>query len=463
MSDIRLNTEINSLRTNAHYLEVINFFASELLKTRTVDEIVWSVAKHAIAKLGFVDCVIYLFDEDGEFLIQRAAHGPKNPVDYSIINPIKLKVGQGVCGNVALTGLAEIVVDTSKHEKYKIDDATRLSEIAVPIISKGKVIGVIDSEHPDKYFYTQEDLRILTTIASMTSFKLIEAGVQEELLKHRDHLENLVEIKTKELRRTIDQLKHSNFEKENLLISITDSITYAKNIQTAILPSKVNIKRFLRESFIYYKPKDIVAGDFYWLQERNNRVFFAVADCTGHGVPGAMISVVCNNALNRSVREYGLIEPGRILDKTRSIVKEEFEKSGKEVNDGMDIALCSLEDNTLKYAGAMLPVWIIRDGEIIEIKGDRQPIGRYGIEKSYTTHKINLQDGDSIYIFSDGFVDQFGGENGKKFKIQPFRDLLLGVQKLNMYDQKTFIYKTFEDWKGPLEQIDDICLVGVRI
>ena len=457
------NNDINSLRTNAHYLEVINIFASELLKTRTIDDIVWTVAKHAIAKLGFIDCVVYLFDEDNEFLLQRAAHGPKNPIAFDIKNPIKLKIGQGVCGNVALTGLPELVSDTSTHDKYKIDDATRLSELAVPIISEGKVLGVIDSEHPDKNFYTQEDLRILITIASMTSFKLVEAGAQQELLQHRDHLENLVEIQTQELRSTINQLQHSNFEKENLLIEITDSITYAKNIQTAILPSKKNVKKLLRESFIYYKPKDIVAGDFYWLQERNNKVLFAAADCTGHGVPGAMISVVCNNALNRSVREYGLTEPGKILDKTREIVKEEFEKSGKEVNDGMDIALCSLEGNQLKYAGARIPVWIIRDGEIIEIKADRQPIGKYGHQKSYTTHTFNLQEGDSIYIFSDGFVDQFGGEKGKKFKMQPFRDLLLSIQENTMYDQKTIIYKTFEDWKGTLEQIDDICVIGVRV
>jgi serine phosphatase RsbU (regulator of sigma subunit) len=330
-------------------------------------------------------------------------------------------------------------------------------------MSEGKVLGVIDSEHPDKNFYTQEDLRILITIASMTSFKLVEADVQQELLQYQGQLEELVQIQTQELHTTIDQLHLSNFEKENLLTDITDSISYAKNIQTAILPSKKIIKKLLRESFIYYKPKDIVAGDFYWLQERNNKVLFAAADCTGHGVPGAMISVVCNNALNRSVREYDLTDPGKILDKTRDIIKEEFEKSGKEVNDGMDIALCSLEGVQLKYAGALIPVWIIRDGKIIEIKGDRQPIGKYVQQKPYTTHTLDLQKGDTIYIFSDGFVDQFGGEKGKKFKTQPFRDLLLKIQDKIMYDQKTILYRTFEDWKGTLEQIDDVCVIGVRV
>jgi len=463
MKSATSTNENHSVRTNAHYLEVINTFASELLKTRTIDEIVWTVAKHAIAKLGFIDCVVYLMDDDNKFLLQRAAHGPKNPTGFVIKNPIKLKIGQGVCGNVALTGVPELVSDTSLHEEYRIDDATRLSEIAVPIMSDGKVLGVIDSAHPDKNFYTHEDLLFLVTIATITSFKLVEADAQDQLLDYQDQLEGLVQIQTQELLSSIDQLQLSNIEKERLLQDVTDSITYAKNIQTAILPSKKNIKKLLRESFIYYKPKDIVAGDFYWLQERNDRVFFAAADCTGHGVPGAMISVVCNNALNRSFREYALSEPGKILDKTREIVKEEFEKSGKEVNDGMDIAICSLEGHQLQYAGALIPVWIIRDGEIKEIKGDRQPIGRYGQNKPYTTHTYDLQGGDTIYIFSDGFIDQFGGEEGKKFKIQPFRDLLLNIQEHNMYDQKTIMYKAFEDWKGTLEQIDDVCVIGIRV
>ena len=455
--------EITSLRTSSRYLEVINSFAAELLKTKTIDEIVWTVAKHAIAKLGFIDCVVYLFDDDNEYLLQRAAHGPKNPIDLDIRNPIKLKIGQGICGHVALTGEPQLVFDTSQDERYQIDDADRLSEISVPILSEGKVLGVIDSEHPDKNFYSQQDLQILTTIASMTSSKLVEAVVQQELQQYQVQLEKLVADKTIELRSTIDQLLQSNFEKQTLLKEITDSISYAKNIQTAILPSKNIVQRLLRKSFILYKPKDIVAGDFYWLEERNDKVLFAAADCTGHGVPGAMISVVCNNALNRAVREYNITEPGKILDKTREIVKEEFEKSGEEVNDGMDIALCSLEGNQLKYAGAHIPVWIIRDGAILETKGDRQPIGKFDHQQPYTTHTFELQEGDTIYIFSDGYVDQFGGEKGKKFKVKAFRQLLLKIQEKVMDEQKSIINQTFENWKGSLEQIDDVCVIGVRV
>jgi serine phosphatase RsbU (regulator of sigma subunit) len=244
---------------------------------------------------------------------------------------------------------------------------------------------------------------------------------------------------------------------------ILDSIAYAKRIQSAILPPSKLVKEYLQESFILYKPKDVVAGDFYWMEHKDGKILFAAADCTGHGVPGAMVSVVCNNALNRSVREHGLTAPGEILTKTREIVIQEFEKSEEEVKDGMDIALCSLKDNTLEYAGAHNPLWIIRKGEIIETKANKQPIGKFDNPEPYTTHTFDLEPGDSIYVFSDGYVDQFGGEKGKKFKARAFRELLLSVQDKSMEEQKVIIDEAFESWKGDLEQIDDVCVIGVRI
>ena len=279
-----------------------------------------------------------------------------------------------------------------------------------------------------------------------------------------------------------------NLSRQKLLVEqknheITSSIKYAKRIQSAILPPNKLVKEFLSNSFILYKPKDIVAGDFYWLEHKEGKVLFAAADCTGHGVPGAKVSVICNNGLNRSVREYGLTEPGKILNKTREIVIAEFEKSEEEVKDGMDIALCSLDGNKLEYAGANNPLWIVRHAELdaasekeqipnqvrndeyelIEINADKQPIGKYAENKPYTTHKIELQKGDSIYIFTDGYADQFGGEKSKKFKAANFKKLLLSIQEKPMEEQKIIIDQTFKDWKGNLEQIDDVCIIGVRI
>jgi len=263
------------------------------------------------------------------------------------------------------------------------------------------------------------------------------------------------------------QQKHIVEEQNNEILS---SISYAKRIQTAILPTKKIVKEYLANSFILYKPKDIVAGDFYWMESvaptsknNNQLILFAAADCTGHGVPGAMVSVVCNNALNRSVREYGLTDPGKILDKTREIVIQEFEKSEEEVKDGMDIALCSLEGNKLKYAGAHNPLWIVRKGDILETKANKQPIGKFDNLESYTTHTFELQKDDTVYIFSDGYVDQFGGEKGKKFKAKSFRKLLLNVNEKTMEEQRDILDNVFEKWKGSIEQIDDVCVIGVKV
>lgn len=262
--------------------------------------------------------------------------------------------------------------------------------------------------------------------------------------------------------------KHLEAEAQRALVEeknreIVDSINYAKRLQQAILPPMKLVKEFLPESFIIYKPKAIVAGDFYWIERKNNHILFAAADCTGHGVPGAMVSVICNNALNRSLREYGYTEPGKILDKTREIVIQEFEKSEDEVKDGMDISLCSIENNTLRWAGANNPLWIFRKGEMIEYKPNKQPIGKYASQLNFDTHEIALVKGDTIYIFTDGFADQFGGEKGKKFKASNLKTLLLSIQDKDMRAQKEIIDNVFETWKGKYEQVDDVCLIGVRI
>ena len=253
---------------------------------------------------------------------------------------------------------------------------------------------------------------------------------------------------------------------------ILDSISYARRIQNAILPPDRLVKEYLNDSFVLYKPKDVVAGDFYWMESfvqtsdsrgEQKGVLFAAADCTGHGVPGAMVSVVCHNAMNRSVREFGLTEPGKILDKVTELVEETFVKSEEEVKDGMDLAFCSLVGNSLQYAGAHNPLWIIRKGEILETKADKMPIGSFENREPYTTHKIELEPGDTFYIFSDGYADQFGGEKGKKFKSKSFKQLLLSIQDQPMEVQRKSIDEAFEKWKGDYEQVDDVCVIGVRV
>ncbi|MBI2280860.1 MAG: tetratricopeptide repeat protein, partial [Bacteroidetes bacterium] len=273
----------------------------------------------------------------------------------------------------------------------------------------------------------------------------------------------IIELQKQEVEQQKEIVEEKNKE-------ITDSIQYAKRIQNAILPPIKFVKEHLPQSFIVYKPKDIVAGDFYWLEtiksdesrvlrgenpslntHHSQLVLFAACDCTGHGVPGAMVSVVCVNGLNRSVREHGITDPGKILDKTREIVIQEFEKSDDVVKDGMDISICALQGNILKWAGANNPLWIIRlvrhsgldpeshqkiaahpdsyrehdKYEIIEYKPNKQHIGKIENPKPFITHTIELQKNDTFYIFTDGYQDQFGGENGKKFKSSKLKELLI--------------------------------------
>ena len=300
---------------------------------------------------------------------------------------------------------------------------------------------------------------ILLAVLSGLLSKKIRSAVLESL-KAKNELIHELDAKVQERTAELFQQKELVEEKNR---ELTDSISYARRIQHAILPPAGLIKEYLPNSFILYKPKDIVAGDFYWLEKVGNTILFAAADCTGHGVPGAMVSVICNNGLKRSVLEYGIQEPGKILDKTRELVIHEFEKSEEEVKDGMDIALCSLEGNKLCFSGANNPLWIIRDGEIIEYKADKQPIGKFEQARPHTTHTVDLQAGDSLYIFSDGYVDQFGGNKGKKFMSKNFKNLLLSIQDKSMEEQKELIDKAFEDWRSSEPQVDDVCVIGVRV
>lgn len=260
-----------------------------------------------------------------------------------------------------------------------------------------------------------------------------------------------------------EKLKETLNEVEEKQKEITDSINYAKRIQEAILPSFDFIKTHLPNSFIYYQPKDIVAGDFYWAEKVNNDFFIAAADCTGHGVPGALVSVVCCNALNRTVNEFKLTDPGKILDKTRELVLESFSKNGGDIKDGMDISLISINGNTIKWAGANNPLWYYQNNELKEIKANKQPIGKTDHAEPFTTHTIELQKGDSLYLFTDGFADQFGGPKGKKFKYKQLEDLLVSSNDLSISEQHLTLKNTLNSWRGKLEQVDDVCVIGIRV
>lgn len=276
------------------------------------------------------------------------------------------------------------------------------------------------------------------------------------------------ELEQKVIERTA-QISKQKDEIEEQKKQIMDSIHYARRIQDAILPSDDFVKKTLPDSFVLYKPKDIVSGDFYWATEKDGKSIFAVVDCTGHGVPGAFMSIVGSNNLNHAVNVVGARKPSDILDAlnegvTHSLRQREATNS---VKDGMDIALCSIDykNKKMEFAGAYNPAYHVRNGVLIEISGDKFPIGAFiGEElKKFKNHEIDLLPGDSIYIFSDGYKDQFGGENGKKFLAKRFRDLIIEIGTRPMHEQKEQLDKTIEFWMSNHSQVDDILVVGVRI
>lgn len=285
---------------------------------------------------------------------------------------------------------------------------------------------------------------------------------ERKLLQEKKILEDKVNERTAEV-------VEKNKELDEINKDITASIRYAKRIQDAILPPDDFVKKHLPNTFILFKPKDIVSGDFYWMENAKDSVIFAAVDCTGHGVPGAFMSIVGHNLLDRVVGEQKVSQPAKILDELNKSISDTLRQTDLEdntVRDGMDIALCSFnkKKGIVEYAGAYNPLWIIRNNELIEIKANKFPIGnsKSGENNKFTNHEISLEKGDTLYIFSDGYSDQFGGPGGKKFKSSALKNLLLNSQHLSMQEQRELLNTTIENWRGQHEQVDDILVIGTR-
>ena len=293
--------------------------------------------------------------------------------------------------------------------------------------------------------------------------------MREDLRENERVLEEKVLERTEQVVRQKEEIEIKNSELEVLFKHVTDSIKYAKRIQDAILPPDSLIKKVLPNSFVLFRPKDIVSGDFYWIDEKANKTMFAAIDCTGHGVPGAFMSIVGYNILKQVINNNKNTSPAFILDRLNEGVSETLHHGMDiaQAKDGMDVAFCTIDfaKLELQYAGAYNPLYIVRDGQLIEIKGDKFPIGLFlGEEKKkFTNHTVQLQKGDAVYIFSDGYADQFGGPKGKKFMITHFRNLLIQLAPQSIEQQKLIISKTLQDWCGKLDQVDDVLVIGVKI
>lgn len=285
-------------------------------------------------------------------------------------------------------------------------------------------------------------------------------NMRNSLQAYSENMEHKVAARTRELLEKSEKLEMAYGE-------IRDSISYAKRIQEAILPSFDLMREVLPESFVFYKPKDIVCGDFYWYAHKGDELIVAAVDCTGHGVPGALMTVIGNSLLNQIVNIAGIIDPADILQQLDRRLLETLQQHGTvDTNDGMDVALCRYNRNTgeLVFAGAKRPLYVFRRSGLKEIKGDKFPIGSFQYDggKVFTEYRINVSPGDTIYLFSDGYQDQFGGISGKKFMTGQFRDLLKDIHHTPMQQQHETLEKVITEWQGDCEQTDDMLLIGIR-
>lgn len=314
-------------------------------------------------------------------------------------------------------------------------------------------------QHLEQYFNLKSQVLVDESTGRL---KLLQTQLLAEESEKRAELEQQNNL---ELRKAYTIIESKNSE-------ILQSIDYAKRIQKTILPGKKTLTHYFPHYFVFYQPKDIVAGDFYWFKAIDSKLFFAVCDSTGHGVPGAFVSLVCNQALNRAVTEFNLLQPSLILDKVNELVVEAFSENEHEsINDGMDASLLMLDtqSNQLQWAGANNPLWIVSSVDeqinLAELKGNKQPIGKFDFTQAFTNHQLPLIKGNKYYLFSDGFADQFGGpdweKGGKKFSQKKFRELICSIAKHPLSEQAQLVEQAFLNWKSDGEQIDDILVAGI--
>jgi ligand-binding sensor domain-containing protein/serine phosphatase RsbU (regulator of sigma subunit) len=305
------------------------------------------------------------------------------------------------------------------------------------------------------WFYALVAILVLSSVFLFINYRTAQ------LAKEKKILEEKVTERTHEL-------KNANEKLSVAFQDIKDSINYAKKIQDAILPLDEEIRKALPQSFVLFKPRDVVSGDFYWFNKKDDRIYIAAVDCTGHGVPGAFMSMIGNSLLNEIVSMKGTHDAAHVLKKLHEGVRKSLkqDRNSYESKDGMDLALAVIDtsSNTLQYAGAKRPLFVFRDGVFDEVKADKQSIGGLEMQEDYnfTNHIFNLKQGDTFYLFTDGYVDQFGGENGKKYSTKRLKETLASIQMLSLQEQGRVLDETIEGWKADTEQIDDILIIGLR-
>lgn len=440
--------------------KLLSKISKDIVETLEVEKIISNVYKNINTLLDATCFGIGIYEESSNNLVFPGFIENNQELDdlsFSLD-------GDYLAAKCYLSNEEIIIADYNlEYQQFLNEDLTPVSGdytysvIYLPLKVKDKTIGVMTVQSYDKHAYSDYQIDILRSIATTVATALDNAMLYANM-----------EEKVKE--RTLELLRQNTIIEEKNK-HITDSIRYAKRIQDATLPDRSLVETYLKEAFVLFKPKDIVSGDFYWVERVENKILFAVVDCTGHGVPGAFLSLIGHNSLNQIVNELGIIQPAEILNNLNKILHNTL-KSGvtadsTTIRDGMDLTICSLDttNNILEFAGANNPIYLVQNSELKEIKGDKVAIGAdLGKQNfSYTNHTLHLNAGDTIYLFSDGYADQFGGPRGKKLKYSAFKEILMEIQHENMLIQRDILDSKILEWQGDLEQIDDVCIMGVKL
>lgn len=420
-------------------LETLNMAKHELLNSHSVEEIARNVLGRLASRMSYVKRVsLAIYDERNEEVKLHYVLRDNAAAPGMLLFPLKsFKSYPSLKENrIFRVDDIEAEEEVSDSEKEQLTSGIR-SYMMMPVYSKGRLLGSVNIASPKPDAISEEDIDMVREVADAIAIAL----------QQQQYLE-IIEQKNAD---------------------IQASILYARRIQEAILPPESMLKEQIGELFVLYKPKDVLSGDFFWAEQREGLTYLAVCDSTGHGVPGALLSLMGNNLLNQAVHERNLSRPSAVLDYLNAGIQHTLNqyKSAGELRDGMDIALCVFDHSRrkLQFAAAINPLYIIRDGMLIQSKGNRFSIGSYFDNKMrpFTNQEMELQSGDMIYLFTDGYPDQFGGEDDRKMSHRRFRELLMSIHHLPVDEQKQMLEDQLHAWMGSAKQTDDICVIGVRI
>ncbi len=446
----------SELEQNHRNIELLNKIGQDLISTLKFEDVIERLYKNVNILMDASIFGVRLFDEEKNTIIYKYDY--ENEVRYK-----EIAVSMEEDNNYSVWCIKndlEIFINDNETEYSKYVEEVKVvagdypqSLIFYPLRRNGKPFGLITVQSLQKNAYTNYHLNIVKTLAHYTQIGLSNA-------QNYEIIQTEVENRTKELQEANHTIKKKSKD-------ITDSINYAKRIQSALLPGKELMRASFESLFCFYKPKDIVSGDFYWLHDFGEIVVCAVGDCTGHGVPGALMSVLCNGQINKHVKSDSVKTPAEALNLINDGIVETLKQQEVNINsnDGMDIAMCAYNKKTgiLNYSGAYRPLVIIRDQELIEFAPNRFSLGGQIMDpSSYIYHTIKLEPTDYVYMFTDGFSDQFGGPKGKKFLSKRFKQLLVDISIKSFDEQQEILENTFNEWMQDNEQVDDILVMGFK-